>query len=299
MSTRFRWTALLAAVVCFVTSPSHASAAAQAATPTAATPPAATPTAGPDPSPAAMAYLDAVRKGDVAGVERAIAGGVAVDTPFRYKRTALSFAADRGQVEIVRLLLAKGANPDTPDSFYNQTPLGWAAQPAQTRKPEHVAVVKLLLEKGAKGKERALGAAIGAGDVGMVQVILDSGGLPTALLSESLAAVKKGGKAEIAAALEKAGATMPVVVTLTPAQLARYAGTYNDGRETITLAVKDGAIVATGGGPPLTLSPRSETSFAVESRPGTVVTFELEGERATSVTVNQGGTPSVYKRATP
>ena len=113
------------------------------------------------PSPQAEAYLDAVRKGDVAAVEKALAAGVAVDTPFRYNRTALSFAADRGHVEVVRLLLAKGANPDATDSFYNQSALGWASSPAQTRRPEHAEVVKLLLEKGAKGRERALGAAIG------------------------------------------------------------------------------------------------------------------------------------------
>ena len=117
------------------------------------------------PSPQAEAYLDAVRKGDVAAVEKALAAGVAVDTPFRYNRTALSFAADRGHVEVVRLLLAKGANPDATDSFYNQSSLGWASSPAQTRRPEHAEVVKLLLEKGAKGRERALGAAIGADDV--------------------------------------------------------------------------------------------------------------------------------------
>jgi len=40
--------------------------------------------------------LDAVRRGDLAGVRAALDGGVAADTPFRYERTALSFAADRG-----------------------------------------------------------------------------------------------------------------------------------------------------------------------------------------------------------
>ena len=276
-----------------VTIPSHSAAGAQAPAPKPA--PASATIA---PSPEAEAYLDAVRKGDAAAVEKALAAGVAVDTPFRYNRTALSFAADRGHVEVVRLLLAKGANPDATDSFYNQSSLGWASSPAQTRRPEHAEVVKLLLDKGAKGRERALGAAIGGDDVRMVQVILDAGGLPPALLNDTLAAAKKDGKTEIATALEKSGATMPVVATLTPAQLARYPGTYNDGRQDVVLALKDGALIATlGGNQPLTLSPRSETSFAVESIPGLGVTIAIEGERATSLTVvNQAGVPAVYKR---
>jgi hypothetical protein len=284
------------AIACLVTLPSPAWAG-QAAPPPAPTPAPATLA----PTPQAAAYLDAVRKGDVAAVEQALAGGVAVDTPFRYNRTALSFAADRGHVEVVRLLLTKGANPDATDSFYNQSSLGWASQPAQTRKPEHAAIVKLLLEKGAKGRERALGAAIGASDVLMVQVILEAGGLPPALVNDSLAAAKKAGKTEIAAALEKAGATMPVIATLTPAQLGKYPGTYNDGRGDVVLALKDGALTATfGSNQTLTLSPRSETTFAVEAIPGLVVAAALEGDKVTTLTVtNQGGTPSVYKRVTP
>jgi len=279
------------AAAAFVTMPSP-TAAGQAAAPPAAP---ASPTLAP--TPQAQAYLDAVRKGDVAAVEQALAGGLAVDVPFRYNRTALSFAADRGHVEVVRLLLAKGANPESTDSFYGNTPLGWASQPAQTRRPEHAEVVRLLLAKGAKGGARAFGNAVGAGDAKMAQVIIEAGGLPPALLNESLAAAKKANKAEITAVLEKAGAAMPVVVALTPAQLERYVGTYNDGRQDVVLSIKDGAVVATFGGPPLILSPRSETGFAVESIPGLTATFVLEGERATSVTVvNQAGEPSVYKR---
>jgi hypothetical protein len=133
--------------------------------------------------------------------------------------------------------------------------------------------------------------------VRMLQVILDAGGLPPALLSDSLAAAKKESKTEIVAALEKAGAVMPVVAALTPAQLARYPGAYNDGGQDIVLALKDGNIVASFGGRNLTLSPRSETSFAVEGMPGLTVTFAIEGEQVTSLAVpNQAGTPSVYKR---
>lgn len=269
-----------------------AAAAAQTPPPSAATPP--------PPTPEASAYLDAVRRGDLAAVQKALDAGVPVDTPFRYSRTALSFAADRGLADVVKLLLDRGANPDATDSYYNQTPLAWASSPAQARKPEHAEVVRLLLAKGAKGRERALGAAIAADDAKMVQVILDAGQLPPALLSDSLAAAKKNGKAEMAAALEKAGATMPVVAALTAAQLARYPGTYNDGRSDVVLAVKDGAVVATTGQQTLTLSPRSETVFAVDGMPGVTATVALEGDKAVSLTVvNQGGQSTVYKRVNP
>jgi len=84
----------------------------------------------------------------------------------------------------------------------------------------------------------------------------------------------------------------------TAAQLARYPGAYNNGREEAVLSLKDGAVIGVfGGNQPLTLSPRSETSFAVESIPGLAVTFAIEGEQITSLTVvNQAGVPSVYKR---
>ena len=99
----------MVAVACLVPIPSH-SAAGAGRRPPAPAPASATLA----PSPQAAAYLDAVRKGDVAAVEKALAAGVAVDTPFRYNRTALSFAADRGHVEVVRLLLAKGPTPTRP-----------------------------------------------------------------------------------------------------------------------------------------------------------------------------------------
>jgi ankyrin repeat protein len=52
--------------------------------------------------------------------------------------TALHEAAGNGDVELVRLLLSLGADPNVQDARFNSTPLGWA------RHFEHAAVVELL-----------------------------------------------------------------------------------------------------------------------------------------------------------
>ncbi|MBI3405194.1 MAG: ankyrin repeat domain-containing protein, partial [Acidobacteria bacterium] len=53
--------------------------------------------------------LVAVRKSDVAGVKAALAKGANVNFKFRYDRNALSFACDRGNVEIAKMLIDAGA----------------------------------------------------------------------------------------------------------------------------------------------------------------------------------------------
>ncbi|KAM0147381.1 hypothetical protein ACHAPG_010622 [Botrytis cinerea] len=61
----------------------------------------------------------------------------------KYGQTPLSWAAEKGRDTVVKLLLEKGADIESKDSKYGQTPLSWAA------KNGYDAVVKLLLEKGA------------------------------------------------------------------------------------------------------------------------------------------------------
>jgi ankyrin repeat protein len=260
-------------------------------------PPAGAAAAAPAPiSAAADALSEAARKGDAAAVTRQLDAGVDVNTLFRYNRTALSFACDRGHLEVVRVLLARGADPNVKDSFYGATPLSWASRPAQTRKPEHATIVGLLLKAGARGKEDALMAAVGEGDEPMTRVVLAHGGLSPATLSDAIEAATREKQSAIVAALEGAGAKPWPVVTLTEAQLARCAGAYAAGPATLTFAVRDGKLQ---GGPPgqnLTLVARSDTTFAVADAPGLSIAFALAGDRATSATVTRGGTPTVYTR---
>lgn len=74
-------------------------------------------------------------------VERLINEGVSVSCADSKKRTALHFAAAKGDVVIVRTLLSNGANPNLQDVNGN-TPLHLAACAS------HIKIVTMLAEHG-------------------------------------------------------------------------------------------------------------------------------------------------------
>ena len=248
----------------------------------------------------ADALSEAARKGDAAAVKKLLDEGVDINTKFRYNRTALSFAADRGHVEVVKLLLDRGADVNVKDTFYNATALTWAVNPAMGRTPQHAEVVRLLLQHGAQGKEAALTAAASNGEVETVKVILGLGKLEPTILSDALEAANKGKHADVATVLEQAGATPHQEMKLDAAQLARYVGTYRGtgtmAQLTIAVAIADGHLTAAFGGPPTALVARDETTFALSAPPGSTVTFKLEQNKATGLTVNAGGNTMTFTR---
>src|SRR5215471_4832543 len=149
---------------------------------------------------------DAARKGDAAAVTKLLDDGVDVNTKFRYNTTALFFACDAGNVEVVKVLLARGADINAKDSFYGMTPLTLASSPPRKKTPAHNEIAKLLIAKGAPGKDMALFAAISDDDEALTKVLLDSGGLPPDKLSDALEQARADSKVKTAALLEKAGA---------------------------------------------------------------------------------------------
>ena len=54
-------------------------------------------------------FQDAARKGDAAAVKKLLDEGVDVNTKFRYNATALFYACDHGHLEVVKMLLDRGA----------------------------------------------------------------------------------------------------------------------------------------------------------------------------------------------
>ncbi|HLE72469.1 MAG TPA: ankyrin repeat domain-containing protein, partial [Vicinamibacteria bacterium] len=61
---------------------------------------------------------EAARRGDLERAKALLDAGVPVDAKNRYGATALFFAADRGHLPLIQLLIERGASTEVSDTFY-------------------------------------------------------------------------------------------------------------------------------------------------------------------------------------
>jgi hypothetical protein len=237
--------------------------------------------------------FNAARSGDAAAVKSLLDRGVDVNTKFRYGATALSYASDKGHVEVVKLLIARKADVNVKDTFYGATPIIWAAQKG------HAKIVEALLDGGAEGKDDALSIGAGSGHVELVRMLLAKGGLKPETLSEALADAERGKYTEIVEALKQAGAVPPPKADfqVDAETLKTYVGTYKppSGSDFI-VALKDGKLVA---GPPaqqLTLGAFDKVTFRPMEFEGVKIIFNVENGAVTGLTLKQGSNNVLYKK---
>ena len=98
---------------------------------------------GARPSPPSDPIIEAARRGDVVELERLLEQGADVNSSRGDGMTALHFAAEQGDGEVVRILLRAEADVGAGTRIGHYTPLHLASRGG------HVAVAKSLLEAGA------------------------------------------------------------------------------------------------------------------------------------------------------
>jgi Ankyrin repeats (3 copies)/Domain of unknown function (DUF3471) len=240
--------------------------------------------------------LAAARKSNVEVVKTLLAKGADVNAKSPYGQTPLFFACDRGNIEIVKMLLDKGADLNVKDTFYNSTALTWAAQ------NKRVEVVKLLLDKGANGADEVLMSGVEAENVDMIKAALSSGKLKPADLTNALAAAEKAKKDNLAAMLKQAGAKPrpPANFQVAPETLATYAGKYQGGRGgtemEMNVSVENGKLKATTPGTPLTLAAIDNTHFRGVEFDQVEFEFLSQQGKVTGMKLVQGGFAMEFKR---
>ena len=237
--------------------------------------------------------FDAARKGDAAAVKALLDGGLDVNTKFRYGATALSYASDKGHLEVVKLLLERKADVNVKDTFYGATPIIWAAQKG------HAKIVEALLAAGAEGRDDALQIAASEGQLELVKVVLAAGGLKAEALSGALSAATRGKHAEIAELLKQAGAVPPPAADfqVDAETLKTYIGTYKPAAGSdFTVTLKDGKLVAGPASQQLTLGAFDKTRFRPLDIDNVTLTFNVENNVVTGFTLKQGTNTQLYKK---
>jgi ankyrin repeat protein len=233
--------------------------------------------------------LLAVRTGDVAALKAALASGVNVNTKFRYDRMPLSFAADRGNAEVVKVLLDAGADVNARDTFYGMDAM------SQALNKKHTAIVRMLLEKGAANSEGVLRFGVEQNSLELISASLETEGLRPDSLTAAVALASKNNRAEIVELLKKHGATQPI--TVETALLDQYAGTYKaENNPDLRFQRQNNTLEAASGGQTFVLLALSADAFRAEEFEGITLQFLSEAGRVVGAMLRQGKNETRYKK---
>jgi uncharacterized protein len=121
---------------------------------------------------------DAAAQNDFDGVVQNLQRGDAPDTEGDDNRTALSYAAFNGNMQIADLLLTHGANPDHRDRFGN-TALHWAAAAGHADMVHRLIEAKAAINPQNKQGITPMMLAIGNNRPGVVRSLIASGADPS------------------------------------------------------------------------------------------------------------------------
>jgi len=221
----------------------------------------------------------AVRAGDVKAVKAAIDKGADVNAKSEIGVSSLWIAASKGKVDVIEFLVKHGADVNVRDGIWYQTPL------SMTAPEKKIDAAKLLIKAGAKDVDAALFAAVGTGNVKMIEMILKESkvsqdGLDAALYSATL--FKNVKVQEI---LKKAGARpLPDASERDRQAWKKVAGNYeSDGGAPLVISLKPVGLVAGGRW----LKPTGPDTFVPLGSEGVRFRVERHGDEVARIIVTR------------
>ena len=238
---------------------------------------------------------EAARLGNFEEVRHLLDDGVSPDAPNPQGALPLSAAASAGSLEVVRLLVEKGARIDSRDPFFNSSALESAVFNKRS------SVVRFLLEKGATDADSALDDAVERGDLDQARAALATGKIERLDLLAARKQAEGKPSAEMKALLATANAAVRPrkPYTVASERLRKLAGRYRGRAGEATIAISgSGLELQLAGQPNVALVAVGEDWF--EDAVGDVaVRFGGRGGTVEGMTVNRGGDVSRYGVAPP
>jgi outer membrane protein assembly factor BamB len=256
-------------------------------------------------------FWKAAKSNDVKTLKELLDQGIDVNVKNHYGLTALTFATDKGNLEAVNLLLENGADPNLKDSFYNDTPLGWAIYKknnpiiisminhgGDVKNENNVMsaawagltdIVRLMLDKGAPGAGNVLLTAIANNDSSMFDLAITYSLKNDSLLSQALVSATMQKNERFIDRLQTAGAKLPPE---SPEKVTgkideSLGGTYSTKElSKVELVVTDRNLTASfEGSPAYTLKYYNDSTFTFSDIPGLSVTVQRIGGMVTGITL--------------
>ncbi len=238
-------------------------------------------------------FRRAARNGDLETVKKGVEAGIEVDTKSAYGATALFFACDRGQEDIVSYLLEQGADPNIKDTFYNATPVTWSMM------NENQGITLKLLENGGEF-ESVLQNAISSGDEEYARKIIELKSDETdALIKARDAAMRikdEEQKSKMLALFASLELPEPVVVSLPSETRSALVGKYSSDAISVEVTLdEEKPMISFNGGGAVEMIPNSETGFTAG---GGEASFEFEDGNVDAIDFEFGGKTYHLKRVT-
>jgi outer membrane protein assembly factor BamB len=235
----------------------------------------------------------AAKKGDAKAVESLLTQGADVNAKTAYGATALLYAASKGHVEAVRILLKHKADVNAGDSFYQSNPLSEAAD------GNHLAVVKLLLDAGAKGADKVLVSAVKVKRVDLVRAILEKGHVKPESLTTAMETLSSD-QTELAQMLKKAGAKPPAEsVRVDPEILKSYVGAYENQGNEFTIALKNEKLSLQFSKQDLYAFRALDAARFKAAGEDATITFQREGSKITGFSMKTAAATTTFRRIEP